>query len=100
NFEQAGETNVPFMLNNGYYDFDYSTYLSIPFDPITDLTAYIGSDLNKNNQAKSIVDEFRILSVMLTDVRIGETIFENEESITTDALVFRPFRKTYETLML
>lgn len=98
--ETAGQTNVPFLLPQGYYDFDYSSYLTVNFDPLSDTYAYVGSDLNGNNQAKAIIDEFRILSKQITDVRIGETLATNEISFTTDNVALREFEPDNTTLML
>jgi hypothetical protein len=98
--EQAGSTNVPFVLPQGVYEFDYSVYLEIPFLPTVKLDGYVGSDITGLNQAKAIIDEFRILSKKLTDVRIGETLAENQDSITTDATALRPFDSNSNTLML
>jgi hypothetical protein len=98
--ETAGQVNVPFNLNNGYYDFDYSVNLEIPFDPLTNDKMYIGSSIHGDCQASSIIDELRILSTMLTDVRIGETLISGTESVTIDAAKIRPFRKNSDTLTL
>ncbi|HLG26630.1 MAG TPA: hypothetical protein VI423_02490, partial [Paenisporosarcina sp.] len=99
-FEQAGTTNVPFPLKQGFYEFDFSSYLEIPFEPVNNLVAFIGSDYHGNNQVKAIIDEFRILSKRLTDVRVGESLQENEQSITTDFTALRPFESNSNTLAL
>lgn len=98
--EQAGTVNVPFTLNQGMYELDYPAYLEIPFDLPKNINAFVGSDLNKNHQAKAILDEFRILSRKLTDTRIGETIPLNQYSVTTDYNSLKPFTKNNSTLML
>lgn len=98
--ETAGLVNTPFLLKQGFYEFDYSTYLEIPFDPVTSLKAYVGSDVFGKKQAKAIIDEFRILSTMLTDVRIGESLVTNQDYITTDFNSIKPFKKNSDTLML
>jgi hypothetical protein len=99
-FEIAGQVNTPYNLPQGYYEFDYSAYLHIPFDPVNDINAYIGSDFNGLNQAKATIDELRILSKELTDVRIGETISDTEDSITTDYNSLVPFEPNRDTLFL
>jgi hypothetical protein len=99
-FETAGEASTPFLLKEGVYEFDYAAYLEIPFDPISDYLAYIGSDINGNKQANVIIDELRSLSIQLTDVRVGETLADNEESITTDFTSLNPFEANSETLAL
>lgn len=98
-FQEAGTSNIAYELPAGYYEFDYAAYLEIPFAPVKQM-AYIGSDFNGNNQAKAVIDEFRILNEMLTDTRVGETLADNETSITTDNNSIRPFRKNEQTLML
>jgi len=98
--EQAGATNTPFPLKQGWYEFDYSAHLEMPMDPVSGISAYIGSDRNTSKQAKAIIDEFRILSTQLTDVRVGEHIEEHEDSVTTDWLALRPFTADSDTLML
>lgn len=98
--EQAGTANIPFELPAGYYEFDYSAFLQINFNSTSDLIGHIGSDFNKKNQAKAVIDEFRILSTQLTDTRVGESLGINEESITTGALSTRPFEKNNSTLVL
>src|SRR5690606_31511385 len=98
--EQAGTSNIAYELPQGFYEFDYSTYLEIPFDPVGKLTAHLGSDFNGLNQAKAVIDEFRILSTQLTDTRVGETIPDNQESITTGAAKISPFIKNNKTLVL
>lgn len=99
-FETAGQVNVPYPLNQGYYDFDYSVNLEVPFDPLDNENIYIGSDMFGSNQASCIIDELRVLSIMLTDVRVGETLSDGVESITVDAAKIRPFTKNSDTLML
>lgn len=98
-FERAGMTNTAYPLPQGVYEFDYSTYLEVPFDPVNQ-TAYVGSDFTLNKPAKAILDELRISSQIMTDTRVGETIAANQQSITTDFLELKPFRKNKSTLML
>lgn len=97
--QKAGTPTDPYPLTEGYYDFDYSAYLEVPFDPI-DQTAYIGSNFENEKQADAVIDEFRISSVALTDTRVGETIASNEESITTSFQAINEFRKNNSTLVL
>jgi hypothetical protein len=98
--EIAGSSNIGFPLTEGYYEFDYSSYLDIAFDPLKKQNAFIGSDYLGKKQAKAIIDEFRILNYMLTDTRIGESISLNEYSVTTDYNSLTEYRKNNETLML
>lgn len=96
--EEAGTTNTPYPLPKGWYEFDYASHLEIPFDPISGLSAYVGSDRNGAKQAKAVIDELRILSKRLTDVRVGED--SNTESITADSVSLNPFVPTSTTLTL
>ncbi|MCK9567793.1 hypothetical protein M0R72_02435 [Candidatus Pacearchaeota archaeon] len=98
--EKAGFTNDPYTLPPGWYDVDYASYLEVPFNPLTSEIGIIGNDITFSKPAKSILDEFRILSRQLTDTRIGETIGLNEESITTGATKVSPFIKNIDTLAL
>lgn len=97
--ETAGETNVAYPLKQGLYEFDYSAYLEIPLSP-TSTKAYIGSDLNGEHQAKAIIDEFRTISQMLTDIRVGESKSGNQNSFTTDFTALREFEPDQTTLIL
>lgn len=99
-FETAGLVDTGYPLKQGYYEFDYSAYLEVPFAPVEGLEAYVGSDFNGNKQAHAVIDELRILSTMLTDVRVGEILPEGQESITSDSVSLSPFIKNPQTLML
>lgn len=98
--EVAGFTNQPYVLPGGHYELDYAAYLEVPFDPLTTETGIIGNDITLQNPAKAVIDEFRVLNMQLTDTRIGETISAKEESITTGATKFSPFKKNQDTLAL
>ena len=99
-FETAGQVDGYYNLPAGYYEFDYSAWLEVPYDHTQDFTAYIGSDINGEKQAKAIIDEFRILSEIRTDTRTGESISANEDSVTTDYNALREFEPDSNTLML
>ena len=98
--EIAGFTDTAFMLPPGWYDIDFASYLSVPFNPLTKEIGIIGNDITLQNPVKGILDEIRILNRQLTDTRIGETIGDNEESITTGATKISPFVKNIDTLAL
>lgn len=98
--EAAGQTNVPFYLKQGVFEFDYSSNLEIAFNPLNDVKGFIGSDLNGEHQAKAIIDEFVILSKMISDVRVGESIGVNEKSFTTDFTALREYKADRDTLIL
>ena len=98
-FEQSTMPGQPYFLNQGFYKLDYSTYISIKFDP-TNENCYLGSDLNGNNQINAILNQVKIYSVMLTDTRIGEVIPNNQNSITKDFNSLKPLKADSTTLML
>jgi hypothetical protein len=98
-FEKAGNTPDPYILKKGYYDFDYATYLEIPFDFVSD-DVYIGNSINKTNPAKTIIDEFRSIILPMTDIRIGEPTPSNNYSITLDYLRNKPFEPDEYTSLL
>lgn len=98
--QTAGTANTPYPLNQGLYAFDYSAYLEIPFDPISNIDAHVGSDMNNSKPAKAIIDEMRILSAQLTDIRVGETATTGQDYITTDYTSLNPFTADEDTLAL
>ncbi|MFA5758336.1 MAG: hypothetical protein WC942_03035 [Clostridia bacterium] len=97
--EAAGAASTPYNLPPGWYEFDFSTYLEIPFSPL-DQTGIIGNNILLSKPANAVIDEFRILNKQLTDTRIGETISAGTESITTGSVRFSPFIKNQDTLTL
>ena len=98
--ELAGGVSTPYILPHGVYEFEYPAYLEIPFNNLTNIQGFVGSDLNGNNQAKAIIDEFRVLSTKLTDTRVGETVASSQDTITTDYMSLRAFKPDNTTLML
>lgn len=98
--ELAGSAGIAYNLPAGYYEFDYSVYISAEFDPVNDLEFYLGSDFNGKNQANAIIDEFRILNRQLTDTRVGESVGDYEQSITTGVNKISEFKKDINTLVL
>jgi hypothetical protein len=99
-FEIAGSAGEPYLLNEGIYEFDYAAYLEIPFKNLSNELAYVGSDLNGNNQAGGVIDELRTLTRAISDVRVGETLAVNDKSFTTSFNSLLPFNADIETLML
>lgn len=97
--QEAGTTTDPYELTEGFYEFDYSTYLEIPLDPINQ-EAHIGSNFNKEKQADAVIEEFRILNKAITDTRVGETTGSTEKSITKDFQAFKALTKDDDTLVL
>lgn len=98
-FEHAGNTPTPYILKKGYYDFDYATYLEIPFDFKTK-NAIIGNSYTLDSPAKAIIDEFRSVVLPMTDTRIGEVSPSNNYSITLDYLKNKPFEADEYTSLL
>lgn len=98
--ETAGQVSVPYQLPTGMYEFDYSSYLSIPFDPFINEQLYVGSDRNGGKQVDAVLDEFRILSKQMTDVRVGESASDDGQSFTEDYTRITPFKKNSDTLVL
>lgn len=98
--ETAGEIAVPYLLPEAFYEFDYSSYLSLPFDPFENEKICIGSSRNGDKQVKGILDELRILNKKMTDVRIGEPASIDGMSFTEDSIRISPFKKNKNTLVL
>ena len=98
-FEQANMPGVPYSLRRGLYALDYYTYLSVPLSPFTG-DAFLGSDIYGNNLLKGTLDEVKIISNKLTDVRIGEVAQLNQETITTDFNSLKALTSDMNTLML
>ena len=98
-FEISGNTPDPYMLKKGYYDFDYSTYLEIPFE-LRKQYINVGSDYLESKQAKTIIDEMRFLTTTSVDTRIGEALPASGRSITTDYLRSKPFTADEDTSLL
>ncbi len=99
-FELNGSPGQPYLLQQGSYEFDYYTYLNIPFKPFTDEKINIGTDIDGKNPANSIIDELKIYSTKLTDTRIGETSTAKQRTITKDFNSVKPLNKDKNTLSL
>ena len=99
-FEEAGSVNDPYVLPLGKYEFDYPCYLGIKFENINNSQMFIGSDYKSNRQSKCVIDELRILSRQISDIRVGETITASEKSVTTDYNRLVEFRPDKDTLFL
>lgn len=82
-FELKNKPGQPYFLRKGFYELDYSTYMSAKFDPLNG-NMYMGSDFNEESQANSIMDQLTVYSIMLTDTRIGEVVANNQRSVTKD----------------
>lgn len=73
----------PWFLSQGFYELDYSTYLSIKFDHLNN-NLYFGTDFRGHGIANSVLNQLTIYSVMLSDTRIGEVVSAKSLSITKD----------------
>ena len=49
-----------YFLSQGFYEFDYATYLSIKFSPLNN-NLFFGSDFNGLNQANVILESVNYL---------------------------------------
>lgn len=99
-FEISGGINVAYTLPEGLYEFEYAAYLEVPFEPVSNINAFVGSDKDGGKQAKSIIDELRILSRKITDIRVGETAGTSVKSFTTDFTALNQFEADSDTLMI
>lgn len=97
-FQEVGTVNTPYDLPQGVYEFIYSTDLAVRLDPLVNQQVYLGTDFQGNNPLGGVLDELRILSEVLTDVRVGEV--GNSNSITANFTRLTPFRKNSNTLTL
>lgn len=89
----------PWFLDKGFYQFDYSTYLSVKMDPLNE-PIYFGSNIFGSSQANAILDQTILYSVMLTDTRVGEVVAANQRSITKDYNSLIPLTPNSQTLVL
>lgn len=97
--EIAGSGGQPFLLRSCWYEVDFPTFLTVPWEQIpSDL--YTGSDLNTANQANAVIDEMRILDEVSDDTGRGELTPSSGRSITTDAQVVQKYEDTTQTLGL
>ena len=97
--EIANSGGQPFLLGSCWYEIDFPTLLTIPWDRPPE-TLYIGSDMFSENQASAVIDEMRILDELSLDTGRGESLPSSGRSITTDALVVSEFDVTSQTLGL
>ncbi len=99
-FELAGSVNTPYPLPQGRYEFDYASWLEIPFVNVEDHRIFIGSDFMETHPARAVIDEFRSLSKMISDVRVGETVSTGTKTFTADYIALTAFEPDIETLSL
>jgi hypothetical protein len=95
--EIYGSGGIPFILEACYYEIDYPTFLKINMDGPPE-TFFIGTDYLSNNEFDGIIDEFKILKVPLTDIRVGEPGLT--ASVTNDYNADIASTDTSDTLLL
>lgn len=91
--------SVPFELTPGRYIVDYPAYLSVELKSVGE-RLHIGTDINKNNSWGGVIDEFKILSEMLSDTRPTDSHSGNYLSITSDFNKTHPSCPDEQTLAL
>ena len=97
--ETYGSGGLPFALNHCQYEIQYPSFLRIHVDgQLGNLV--IGADFTGNNTIDAVVDDFRILRVLSTDTRVGETVSQGDRTITTDFEADQQFEDTDETTLL
>ena len=97
--ESALMPSVGYLLDEGFYQLDYATYLSIKFAPLNN-NIYFGSNLFGFDQANAVLNQSTIYSIMLSDTRIGEVVSGNSLSITKDYNALVPPMPNANTLSL
>lgn len=98
-FEYVGITPSNFNINQGFYDFDYATYIEIPFE-LRAANLIIGNNFNMSANARAVIEELRSLDYQSVDTRIGEILPSTGRSITTDYLRSAPFDADSHTTLL
>lgn len=74
---------VPFELSPGKYIVDYPAHLSIEANVVGE-RLHIGTDINKDNSWGGVIDEFKIISEMLSDNRPTDGSSKNYLSVTSE----------------
>jgi len=97
--ETADSGGDPFLLRSCWYEVDFPTYLTIPWNTTPD-RLYVGSDYLGENQAKAVIDEMRILNELSLSTGRGESAPSSGRSITTDAQVVQEYTESINTLGL
>ena len=98
-FELANQPKQPYYLQQGFYEFDFYSYIKIGLDPFYK-KCFVGTDYNGNNYLDGIVDDFKISSNLMTDTRVGETAATNVKTITKDFNSLKGSLPDINTLML
>jgi hypothetical protein len=98
-FEIKDSPGQPYLLGQGFYELEYSTYTRIKMNPLKN-NVFLGSDFRMSHQLDAIMDQVKIYSIMLSDTRIGESIPSNQHSITKDYNSLKALKSDSSTLML
>ena len=88
-----------YFLEHGFYELEYSTYARIKIDAVNN-KMFIGSDFHNTHHLSGIIDQVKMYSTMLTDTRVGESIPDNQRSITKDFNSLKALKSDINTLML
>jgi len=97
--ESSETPSQAYLLSRGQYKIEYYTYLNAKFAPLNN-NLYIGTDYQGENISNSILDQFTLSSIMLTDTRIGEVVAANARSITKDFNSLKAPKSDTNTLVL
>jgi hypothetical protein len=89
----------PFELHPGGYYLNYPAYLKVNLPRVGD-RAYIGCDLNQENQFGGTIDEFRVITEMSSDTRPTEGDTAGTRSVTEDFFNPNPHCNDDQTLLL
>lgn len=98
-FEDGVLPSQPYFLQHGFYELEYYTYTSIKIDSANG-SAFFGTDFKGRHIINAALDQLKLYSVMLTDTRIGETVPQNQRSITKDYNSLKALKSDSNTLML
>jgi len=98
-FQQDLLVGQEFLLTQGWYEFDYYSYLIAKMDPVFGNMS-LGSDFNTTRHINGVINDVKITSNMMTDTRIGEQIPSNQRSITKDYNSLKSLKKDINTLVL
>ncbi len=91
--------SVPFELTPGRYIVDYPAHLSVELKSVGE-RLHIGTDGDKNNSFGGIIDEFKVISEMLSDTRPTDSFSGNHMSVTSEFNKTHPSCPDEQTLAL
>lgn len=97
--EKENDPLQPYLLNSGYYEFEYYSYVSIIVEALNK-NVYIGNNILLTRSGGCIIDEIKTYDIMLTDTRVGETVASNVRTITKDFNSVKQLKSDKNTLLL